>query len=145
MTKKQIAPEITIRIRQELLKGEAQNKVAKKYKVSDGFVNKVAKQLFGNDNPHTNSQTKEMNQARKEYTRTDRLMILHKIMGKIDVMLDNPELKTGSLRDLTVSTGIVLDKYRLEEIDDSKERSGIDELMEVIHGESLKYTDHSNT
>lgn len=124
-------------IKKDLLKGKSQNKTAKKFKVSDGLVNKIAKELNGGSPIH--SAPKKAIAARRTYAKAERLTVLHKLMGAIDDALNSTELKPGNLRDISIALGTTLDKYRLEESEDEDGRSGIDDLMDAIKEEADNY------
>jgi hypothetical protein len=124
-------------IKKDLKAGKAQNKTAKKFKVSDGLVNKLAKEVNGTTPIH--SAPKEAIRARKEYAKKDRLNVLHKLMGAIDGALDKQDLRPSDLRPIAIALGTSLDKYRLEETEDDEGRSGIDDLMDEIKKEADAY------
>jgi hypothetical protein len=123
-------------IKKDLKAGKAQNKTAKKFKVSDGLVNKLAKEVNGTTPIH--SAPKIAIAARKAYAKADRLTVLHKLMGKIDDALDMP-VRPSDLRAIAIALGTSLDKYRLEETEDDEGRSGIDDLMDEIKKEADAY------
>jgi transposase-like protein len=123
-------------IKKYLEKGNAQNKTAKKFKVSDGLVNKISKSMNG---APSHSPPKKAIAARKAYAKADRLTVLHKRMGALDDALNSAELKPGNLRDLSIALGTTIDKYRLEESEDEDGRSGIDDLMDAIKEEADAY------
>jgi transposase-like protein len=136
--KSKIPAEKIAAIKKELEAGKPQNKISKKYGVSDGLVNKIAKEIRGEAGP-AHSPPKNAIAARKAYAKHDRLQVLHKLMGVIDRVLDSPELRPGNLRDISIALGTTLDKFRLEENEDEDGRSGIDDLMDAIKEEAKEY------
>ena len=136
--KSKIPTEKIAAIKKDLEAGKSQNKVARKHDVSDGLVNKIAKEMRAGA-PPAHSAPKDAIAARKTYTKSGRMNVLHKLMGAIDRVLDSDELRAGNLRDLSIALGTTLDKYRLEEQDDEEGRSGIDDLMDEIKKEATAY------
>lgn len=116
-------------IKKYLEKGNAQNKTAKKFKVSDGLVNKIAKGMNG---APAHSPPKKAIAARVAYAKEKREELIDKFLDKLNGMLDSSELKPGQMRGLAIALGTALDKRRLEEGSTGQGRAALMVLMEEI-------------
>jgi hypothetical protein len=126
------------------LKNHSQNETAAHFKISTSTVNGIANKNPTIKNKIERSGAKNKTAAatltHKIYAKADRVQVLHKLMGAIDLALNSPaELRPGNLRDLSIALGTTLDKYRLEESEDEEGRSGIDDLMDEIKKEAEIY------
>jgi len=121
-------------IKKYLKAGNSQNKTAKKFKVSDGLVNKIAQGMNG---VTVHSPPKDAITARKAYAKADRLAVLNKFMGRLDGVIDSPELRPGQYRDLAIALGTTLDKFRIEEQGDTtdKDKGEINQIFEKMRRE----------
>src|SRR5512133_2155771 len=99
MARKTIDPDLKLKIIR-YLESHSQYSTAKKFKVSPSTVNKIANEQTGKTIPER-SETKNAVVAHKAYARADRLVVLNKLMGKVDMAIDTPDLKTGQLVQLT--------------------------------------------
>jgi len=124
------------------LEEHSQYSTAKKYSVSPSTVNAIA-----NDpevkktiriKPEERSDTKRATAAHKVYAKADRQRVLNKLMGRVDLAIDDPELETRNLKDLTIAVGTLLDKYRLEEkdMDDTSKGDASDLLNQMKKGDA---------
>lgn len=119
----------------EYLKDHSQGATARKFKVGKATVNKIAKGSPTIKPVLERSDTKNATAARIAYARQDRLQVLHKLMRRVDMAIDDPELKPGNIKDLTIALGTLLDKYRLEEKDtDDKSTGEIHDLLTAWKG-----------
>ena len=147
MGAKKITPELKQDIIQ-YLKDHSQYKAAKHFKISPSTVNGIAK-----ENPEiknqiecsgAKNQTAAATEAHKAYAKSERLAVLHKLMGKIEESLDSDELRPGNLRDLSIALGTTLDKYRLEEKEDptGKDAGEIRQLFDKMKEEGKTHAEN---
>jgi hypothetical protein len=112
------------------LKDHSQCATAKHFKVSPSTVNGIANSPEVKKTILECSEPKNATRAHKTYAKKDRLLVLNKLMERVDTAIDTPELKTGQLVQLTTAVGTLLDKYRLEEKDtDDTSKGEINDLF----------------
>jgi hypothetical protein len=126
----------------EFLKDHSQGETSRHFKVGSGTVNRIAKAhnippAIGTVSEHSN--TKSATLARKAYCKEDRLIVLNKLMERVDMAIDDPALKINQLCFLTTALGTLLDKYRLEEkdMDNSSKGEALD-LLNRMKGEDAR-------
>jgi hypothetical protein len=117
------------------LKDHSQQATARHFKISPSTVNGIVAKRPAMKAIANHSAPKIAIAAHKEYAREDRIQVLHKLMRRVDLAIDDPELKPGGVRDLTVALGTLLDKYRLEEKDtDETSRGEALDLLTKLRG-----------
>jgi len=122
------------------LKNHSQYSTAKKFNVSSSTVNKIFQENPRKKPSPNHSTTKKAVEAHKAYAKEDRLRVLNKFMGLVDSAMDNPDLTTGDLKNISTALGTALDKYRLEETEEQTNKSGIDEMMIMVEKEAAAYS-----
>lgn len=119
------------------LKDHSQYAAAKKFKVSPSTVNKIANDPQVKETIRVSSEPKRATEVHVAYAKADRLRVLNKLMGRVDMESGNPELRTGNIKDLTIAAGVLCDKFRLEEKDEDELSKGevIDQLNRMKEGD----------
>ena len=123
------------------LKKHSQQATAKHFDISSSTVNGIANSGTVKKSLPIRSEPKIATDAHKQYAKSDRLVVLHKLMGKIDSSLGSNEFKTSDLRPIAIALGTALDKFRLEEKESDefgKEKAEVNLLFEAMRKEAAQ-------
>lgn len=103
-----------------LKEGLSTREVAEKVGLSNGWISKIASDR-GYD--ISTERTRKAAKCKSLYNRPERIKVIADGIDKLVAML--PEItKAKDMRDWSVSLAILMDKRRLEDSNDSKERGG---------------------
>lgn len=114
------------------LEDHSQYATAKKFKIGIATVNRIAHQDPTAKPIPKRSDTKNAVRVHMTYAKDRRVKLLDKFLGKLEGMLDDPELRPGQMTGLAVALGTIFDKYRLEEGSSGDGKAALLTLAEEI-------------
>lgn len=109
-----------------LFEGESMSRVAKDYGVAHSSISRLCSALGITDALTRHLSTANARMAAELFNKTRRLLTLAKIADHVDAALDQAELGSipaKDMRDIAVTTGVLIDKQRLEDGESTNNQS----------------------